>query len=269
MKFGFIGGGNMAAAMIGGLMQEGFAGEDIGVAETNAERRAWLTREFGVAVEESAAGVLAADAIVLAVKPQQLSPLLRSLPPLRPDQLVLSIAAGVRALDISRWLGGHPAVVRAMPNTPALVGAGISGLFALDGVSEAQKRQAHGILEAVGRVVWVGDEALIDVITAVSGSGPAYVFYFMEALEQVGIDLGMPADVARLLTLHTFFGAAALAVKDPSEPADLRARVTSKGGTTERGIVALEEAGVKFAIGRAARAAAERAREIGDMLGKD
>lgn len=269
MKLGFIGGGNMAAAMIGGLLQKGFEREAIGVAEPQAERRAWLAREFGVAVEESAADTLAAELIVLAVKPQQLPDLLRGLPRLKPEQLVVSIAAGVRALDISRWLGDHPAVVRAMPNTPALVGAGIAGLFALPGVSEYQKAQAGRVLEAVGGAVWVADEAQIDIVTAISGSGPAYVFYFIEALEQAGVELGLPQETARLLTLQTFFGSAALAIKDQSPPAELRARVTSKGGTTERGILALEEGGVKYAIALAARAAAERAREMGDILGRD
>ena len=269
MKLGFIGGGNMAAAMIGGLLQKGFASEAICVAETQPERRAWLSKEFAVSVEESAAQTLGADVVVLAVKPQQLSALLKSLPPLKPHQLVLSIAAGVRAPDISRWLGHHPAVVRAMPNTPALVGAGIAGLYALPGVSEVQKGQASLILDAVGAAVWVADEAQIDTVTAISGSGPAYVFYFIEALEQAGVDLGLPPETARLLTLQTFLGAAALAIKDQSPPAELRARVTSKGGTTERGILALEDGGVKYTIGLAARAAAERAREMGDQLGKD
>jgi pyrroline-5-carboxylate reductase len=269
MKLGFIGGGNMAAAMIGGLLQKGFAATDIDVAETNPERRAWLAHEFAVAAHENTEAINAADVIVLAVKPQQLSEILRALSPLKQEQLVLSIAAGVRAGDIARWLGGHTAVVRAMPNTPALVGAGIAGLFALPEVTAAQKTQASRILEAVGRVIWVEQEAQIDAVTAISGSGPAYVFYFIEALEQAGIDLGLPAETARLLTLQTFFGAAALAIKDPAPPAELRARVTSKGGTTERGILALEEGGVAYAIGLAARAAAERAAEMGDLLGKN
>jgi pyrroline-5-carboxylate reductase len=269
MKLGFIGGGNMAAAMIGGILKKGFAASDINVAETSPDRRAWLTHEFNVVAHANDDAVLAADVIVLAVKPQQLAETLRALPKLLPEQLVLSIAAGVRAGDISRWLGGHPAVVRAMPNTPALVGAGIAGLFALPGVSETQKNDASRILEAVGCVVWLQQEAQIDVVTAISGSGPAYVFYFIEALEQAGIDLGLPADTARLLTLQTFFGAAALAIKDQSAPAELRARVTSKGGTTERGILALEEGGVGYAIGLAARAAAERAAEMGDLLSKN
>lgn len=269
MKLGFIGGGNMAAALIGGLLRQGFRADAIRVAETVPERRAWLAAEFAVAVEESAIEVLAADVIVLAVKPQQMSALLRGLPPPKPGQLVLSIAAGVRARDIARWLGGHAAVVRAMPNTPALVGAGITGLFALPEVGAGQKAWADQVLSAVGAVVWVTDETQIDAVTAISGSGPAYVFYFIEALEEAGIDLGLPADTARTLTLHTFFGAAALAIKHASPPAELRAKVTSKGGTTERGILALEESGVKAAIVRAAHAAAERAFDMGNLLGQD
>jgi pyrroline-5-carboxylate reductase len=269
MKLGFIGGGNMAAAMIGGLLQKGFAGQAIVVAEHQAERRAWMAHEFGVNVVDNAAAALVAAIVVLAVKPQQLRAALCELPPLHPGQLIVSIAAGVRASDISRWLRGHPSVVRAMPNTPALVGAGISGLYALPAVSAAQKVQATELLEAVGSVVWVDTEAQIDAVTAISGSGPAYVFLFIEALEQAAVDLGLSGETARQLTLHTFLGAAALAIKDKSTPAELRARVTSKGGTTERGLLALEEGGVKYAIGLAARAAAERAQEMGVLFGKD
>jgi pyrroline-5-carboxylate reductase len=269
MKLGFIGGGNMAAAMIGGLLQKDFPAADILVAEPHEERRVWLVQHFAVAVEESAAECLAADMIVLAVKPQQMRAALCCLPTLRDDQLVVSIAAGVRASDISRWLKGHAAVIRAMPNTPALVGAGISGLYALPGVTAEQKADATRILEAVGSVVWVAEEAQIDAVTAISGSGPAYVFLFIEALEQAAMELGLPAETAHQLTLHTFLGAAALAIKDKSSPAELRARVTSKGGTTERGLLALEEGGVKYAIGLAARAAAERAAEMGELFGRD
>ncbi|MDO9227717.1 MAG: pyrroline-5-carboxylate reductase [Pseudomonadota bacterium] len=269
MKIGFIGGGNMAAAIIGGLLQKGFAREDIIVAEQQPERRPWLAREFGVEVVDNAAAALTADVVLLAVKPQQLRAALCCLPSLDPGQLIVSIAAGVRAGDISRWLRDHPTVVRAMPNTPALVGAGITGLYALPGVDEAHKALATQLLEAVGSVVWVDSEAQIDAVTAISGSGPAYVFLFIEALEQAAVDLGLPAVTARQLTLHTFLGAAALAIRDKSTPAELRERVTSKGGTTERGLLALEEGGVKYAIGLAARAAAERAQEMGELFGKN
>ncbi len=269
MTLGFIGGGNMAAAMIGGLLDKGFTGDGVRVTEIDADRRAWLTREFGVVASESAAEAATCDVLVLAVKPQQLAAVLRGLPPLAPGQLVISIAAGARAADISRWLGGHAAVVRAMPNTPALIGAGITGLYALPGVSAEQKAQAARILEAVGDAVWVDDEALIDAVTAISGSGPAYVFHFIEALEQAGVELGLPLETARRLTLRTFHGAAALALLGEATPAELRARVTSKGGTTERGLAALDAAGVAGAIGQAARAAASRAAELGDLLGRD
>jgi pyrroline-5-carboxylate reductase len=267
MNIGFIGGGNMATAMIGGLVRQGFPAAAVCVAEPDAGRRAALAREFGVKVEESAADCLAADVLVLAVKPQILHEVLAALPALSAATCVLSIAAGVRAADISRWLSGHAAVVRAMPNTPALVGAGMAGLYALPGADAAQRARAGEVLRAVGEVVWVEDEADIDAVTAISGSGPAYVFYFIEALEAAARQLGLPAEAARALSLQTVYGAAALALRDGSEPAALRARVTSKGGTTERGIAALEANRFSDTIAQAAQAAAARARELGDLLG--
>jgi pyrroline-5-carboxylate reductase len=258
----------MAAAMVGGLLRKGFQAADIVVAEPVAERRAWLAHEYALLMEESAADCLRADVIVLAVKPQQLQAVLSPLPKLQARQLVLSVAAGVRAADIGRWLQGHVAVARAMPNTPALVGEGATGLYALPGVGTEQRAWASRIMETVGTVVWVEEESLIDAVTAISGSGPAYVFYFIEALEEAGIELGLPADTARQLALQTFLGASTLALKDGAPPAELRARVTSKGGTTERGLQALEEFGVRAAILAAARAAALRAREMGDLFGK-
>lgn len=269
MKLGFIGGGNMAAAMIGGLLQTDFPVGDITVVEPAAARRDWLVGEFAVAVEAVAQEATQADVVILAVKPQQLREVLQALPALRPDQLVVSIAAGVRAGDISRWLNGHAAVIRAMPNTPALVGAGMTGLLAMPGVSEAQKTQAARVMAAVGSLVWVETETAIDAVTAISGSGPAYVFLFIEALEQAGIEQGLSAETARALSLSTFFGAATLALRDHAPPAELRARVTSKGGTTERGLLALEAGKVREAISQAAQAAAARAAEMGDLFGKD
>lgn len=267
MKVGFIGGGNMATAMIGGMLKQGFASADIRVVEPSAERRAQLAGEFKVVIEETAEAALAVDVLVLAVKPQVLREVLSSLPKLAPATCVLSIAAGVRAGDIVRWLNGHAAVVRAMPNTPALVGAGIAGLYALPGADAEQRARAERVLKAVGQVVWVDDEARIDAVTAISGSGPAYVFLFIEALEAAALALGLAADSARALALHTVYGAAALAVQDGSEPALLRARVTSKGGTTERGIAALEAHGMRAMVLAAAQAADARAKELGDMLG--
>lgn len=269
MKIGFIGGGNMAVALIGGLLKRGYSADDIVVAEPVDAQRARLSHDFGIQVEESAAEVLRADVLVLAVKPQVLRQVLTGLPRLADHVCVLSIAAGIRAGDIARWLNGHTAVVRAMPNTPALVGAGIAGLYALPQVSAAQRQQAEAILGAVGSTVWVEHETQIDAVTAISGSGPAYVFLFIEALEDAARQLGLDADTARALALQTFYGASALAVQDGSEPAVLRARVTSKGGTTERGVAELESHRVRAALLAAARAAQARAGELGDILGAD
>jgi pyrroline-5-carboxylate reductase len=260
----------MASALIGGMLQQGFGAGQIRVVEVVPEARERLGREFGVrATGDLAEGIAGSDVLVLAVKPQQLREVAQRMRPLRAGQLAISIAAGIRAGDVSRWLGGHANLVRAMPNTPALIRAGITGLYALPGVSAAGRAGAENILGAVGETIWLGDEAMMDAVTAVSGSGPAYVFYFIEALEAAARDLGLAPETARRLSLQTFFGAAALAVQDGSEPAELRARVTSKGGTTERGIATLEARGVKAAIQAAARAAAARARELGDMLGQD
>lgn len=268
MTPGFLGGGNMAAALIGGLGRSDPQPRRLLVTETDPDRRDWIRAHLpDVEQVEGPALMAQADIVVLAVKPQQLRAALAELPPPAPGQLIVSIAAGARAEDISRWLGGHRAVVRAMPNTPALVGAGITGLYALPGVSEAQRRQADLVLRAAGATVWVEDEGLMDAVTAISGSGPAYVFYLMEALEAAALDLGLPAPLARDLSLQTFRGAAALALVDDTPPATLRARVTSKGGTTEQGIRVLEAGQVKAILGEAARAAAARSRELADLLG--
>lgn len=271
MRISFIGGGNMAAALIGGLQRQSRQGAELHlqVAENNPDRRQWLEKTYALAASAEAAEVLDCDVLVLAVKPQILRDVLQALPPLPARVCVLSVAAGVRAADIARWLNGHAAVVRAMPNTPALIGAGISGLFALPGVNDEQKELAARILAAAGEIVWVDNEAQIDAVTAISGSGPAYVFLMIEALDAAAKSLGLSPETARKLSLHTFYGASALALQDGSEPAELRARVTSKGGTTERGILALEAADVRAAIQRAAQAASARAKELGDLLGAD
>jgi pyrroline-5-carboxylate reductase len=265
MKIGFLGGGNMAAALIGGLHGR----HDIVVVEPDADKGAQLVQRYGVSHETAPAGLWDCDVIVLAVKPQQLRAALAGWPRLRPEQLVISVAAGIRAGDISRWLQGHAALVRCMPNTPALIGAGISGLFAMPEVTTSQREVTAHILAAAGAVVWVDDEAGIDAVTAISGSGPAYVFLCMEALEAAARERGLATGTARQLALHTFLGAARLAAEDGSEPAELRARVTSKGGTTERGIAALEAAHIRAAFAAAVKAAAERAAEMADLFGKD
>jgi pyrroline-5-carboxylate reductase len=181
---------------------------------------------------------------------------------------VISIVAGVRVADLARWLGGHRRIVRTMPNTPALVQAGVTGLYAPPDVDQDARSQAEAVLRAVGGVVWVEDESWLDAVTAVSGSGPAYVFYFIESLEAAAVAQGLPASTARQLALQTFFGAAKLALESGEEPAVLRQRVTSKGGTTERGIAALEAASVKAGIRQAVAAAGLRSAELGDELGR-
>jgi len=267
MNISFIGGGNMARALIGGLLAKGWTAADISVVELEPSRRELLHHDFGITVTElpSAAG---ADIVVLAVKPQQLRDVAIFLGSLLHGQLVISIAAGIRTADLARWLGGYQAIVRVMPNTPALVRCGVSALFAANGTSPAQQQQAETVLGAVGDTVWLEDESHMDAVTAISGSGPAYVFYFIEAMQQAAAELGLPPEQARTLSLQTLLGASQLALQSVESPAMLRAQVTSKGGTTERALDSMEACGVKGAIVQAIHAAAERSRELGDMLGK-
>jgi pyrroline-5-carboxylate reductase len=270
LKIGFIGGGNMAAALIGGLAGKLTAGANIHVVDINADALARLEQRFAVSTAGAIDGRLAAsDVIVLAVKPQQMREVAAQLRPHLKQQLLLSIAAGIRAADLSRWLGGHSAIVRAMPNTPALIGKGITGLAALPGVSQPQRDAAQAILQAVGQTVWLDDESLIDPVTAVSGSGPAYVFYFIEAMQQAALELGLTAEQGRELSIATFVGAAQLAVQSDEPVSLLRERVTSKGGTTFAALTSLEQSGVKEAIAKALHAAAARGRELGEEFGKD
>ena len=269
MNITFIGGGNMASALIGGLLRQGYLPAQIGVVEVSAEGRERIKHEFNVeAVADLSQGVANSKVVVLAVKPQQLPTVARELSALLDNHMVISIAAGVRANDISRWLAGYTRIVRAMPNTPALVGAAVTGLYAMAGVSEAERTAAEGILVAVGSVLWVTREELLDTVTAISGSGPAYVFYFIEAMQKAAHELGLDPAQARQLSVETFVGAARLASQSSEDPATLRARVTSPGGVTERAIQALENEGVKSAIMRAIHVANERSRELGDEFGK-
>ena len=269
MNITFIGGGNMATALISGLLQQGGSPSAIRVVEVSAEGRERLRGKYAVAVHEKlTAAALDSDIVVLAVKPQQLREVAAQLQGQLTGKLVISIAAGVRGADLARWLGGHTQLVRAMPNTPAMILSGITGLYALAGVSEEQKHQAEAVLSAVGTVVWLDAETQMDAITAVSGSGPAYVFYFMEALENAAREFGFPDGAARHLAVETFLGAAKLAAASDEDLATLRTRVTSKGGTTERALLTMETAAVKANIVRAIQAAAERSRELGDELGK-
>ncbi|CDH46285.1 MAG: pyrroline-5-carboxylate reductase [Candidatus Competibacteraceae bacterium] len=267
----FIGGGNMARSLIGGLIADGYDPDCIWVAEPDASQREFLRSRFGVHTGADNPVIAAkATVIVLAVKPQllqgvaqQLAAVIQGCPP-----LVISIAAGVRELDLRRWLGGGSlALVRTMPNTPALVSSGASALFANEFVSEDHRQLAESLLRAVGVTVWVNDERLLDVVTALSGSGPAYFFLLMEVLEQAGAALGLDADTARLLTLQTAFGAAKMALESAESPATLRVRVTSPGGTTERALTVLCEGGMELLVSKALEAARHRAKELGDLLG--
>ncbi|MBB5370509.1 MULTISPECIES: pyrroline-5-carboxylate reductase [unclassified Janthinobacterium] len=272
LKIAFVGGGNMAAALIAGLAGKLTAGANIHVIDPHAPALEKLQAQFGVSTASSAGDALrAVDVIVLAVKPQSMKEVTAQLLPFihaEKQPLVLSIAAGIRATDLSRWLGNYPAIVRCMPNTPALIGMGITGLVASSGVTATQKAQADAILQAVGATVWLDDEAQIDPVTAVSGSGPAYVFYFIEAMQQAASELGLTAEQGTQLAIATFTGAAQLAAQSTEAVSLLRERVTSKGGTTYAALTSMEESGVKAAIVKAVKAAAERGREMGDELGK-
>ncbi|MFZ2854556.1 MAG: pyrroline-5-carboxylate reductase [Rhodocyclaceae bacterium] len=270
MKITFLGGGNMANALIGGLLNTGFAAADIAVIELGAEARSRLERSYGVrcyAAPDAAA--LDCDALLLAVKPQQMREACASLVPHLAQQLVISIAAGLRLADLARWLGGHDKLVRTMPNTPALIGAGVTGLYALPAVSEAERIGAERILQAVGSTLWVADEAQMDAVTAVSGSGPAYAFLFIEALQQAAAELGFTPEQARQLSIETALGAAKLAAQSEEPASILRERVTSKGGTTEAALRTMSERGVKEGIVAGILAAEARGRELGQLLGKD
>ncbi|KXS32158.1 MAG: Pyrroline-5-carboxylate reductase [Candidatus Gallionella acididurans] len=268
MNICFIGGGNMATALIGGLLGKGFSAAQISVVEINAENRDRLGRDFSVhAFADIAEGIAGSHIIVFAVKPQQLREAAQQLSVLLSGQLLISIAAGILAEDLARWSNSR-AIVRAMPNTPALIQSGMTGLYAMPAVTAAQREQAQNILSAVGETLWLQSEAMLDAVTGISGSGPAYFFYFIEALEQAGKELGLPVQTARKLALETAFGAARLARESTEDPATLRARVTSKNGTTERALLSMEANQVKQHIITAAKAAATRSREMGEELGK-
>ncbi|MCL2020731.1 MAG: pyrroline-5-carboxylate reductase [Betaproteobacteria bacterium] len=267
MKITFIGGGNMAFAMIGGLCRQGGAANNITVIERLPEQREKIVREFGVRVlakpDEAA---IAADIIILAVKPQQMREAIVPLVGSLERQLVLSIAAGLPLATLSGWLAGFRRLIRAMPNTPALIGAGMTGLYALPEVQKEERDAAELVLRAVGEALWVEDEAEMDAITAISGSGPAYLFLFIESLEAAAGQLGFSADAARKLAIATTLGAARLAAAAEEPPALLRERVTSKGGTTAAALAVMAENKVSEGIIAGAMAARERSREMARQL---
>ncbi len=268
-KIGFIGGGNMAASLIGGLREGGAPAENIIAGEPDPDRQQWLKQEFGIAVTDNNADVVAqSDVVILAVKPQVMSavltPLKTTLQAHRP--LLVSIAAGIRESDLQRWAGGGLAIVRVMPNTPALVGAGAAGLYANELVDDDRKALAQAIMQAVGVAVWVDAESELDLVTAISGSGPAYFFYLMELMESAAIKYGMDSGQARLLTLETALGAAKLALLSEEGPAELRRKVTSPGGTTEAALNAMQQGHLPETIEQAISAAARRSRELAEEL---
>jgi pyrroline-5-carboxylate reductase len=268
MKLAFIGGGNMAQAMLAGLRTQQFIMSGITVVELDVNKHATLQQQFGIKATSSLADVAACDAIVLAVKPQQLPTLAKTLAPLLTTQLVISIAAGIRLQDLSTWLNDYQTIVRTMPNTPAQIQAGITGLYAHPAVSKEQIVIADQILRAAGETIWVDSEEKLDAVTAISGSGPAYVFYFIEALQAAAQSLNLSESEAKQLSIATFKGASLLADVSETPVTRLREQVTSKGGTTEQGLLSLENSKVKEAIKLAAERAYARAKSLGDELGK-
>lgn len=260
----FIGGGNMARSLIAGLVRQGVAPAHIHVAEPVTALRERLTADFGVKTYASATEAAAQGEVwVLAVKPQVLRDVCASLVPLAARQpLVVSIAAGITSAQLERWLGGSAAVVRAMPNTPALLGAGVTGLYATATVSDAQRTQADTVLASAGRTVWIDDEARMDAVTAVSGSGPAYVFLLAEAMEAAAVAQGLPAEAARTLVVQTLLGASRMLDESGDAPAELRRRVTSPNGTTQAAIESFQADGFEAIVARAIDAATQRGQAL-------
>jgi len=261
----FVGGGNMARSLVGGMVARGVPPGRIRVADRNADNRERLAADFGVhcfATPEEA--VRGAGFWVLAVKPQGMRPVCSSLAGLAQQlkPVALSVAAGITSRQIATWLGGAVPVVRAMPNTPSLLGAGITGLYANAHVTDHQRTQAGELIQAVGPVEWIDDEALMDAVTGVSGSGPAYVFLLAEAMADAGARQGLPPGVAARLANQTLLGAARMLTESGEDAATLRRRVTSSGGTTQAGIETLEQGGLRELVARAVGAATRRGAEL-------
>lgn len=268
----FIGGGNMATSLIGGLIADGRDPASIYVTDLDSAKLESLAERFRVQTSsDNDEAVRFANAVVLAVKPQVMAKVATSVAVAANEHrpLFISIAAGVREPDIRRWLGYDAAIVRSMPNTPALVGSGATALFANPHVNEEQRDLAESVLRAVGLTIWVDDEDLLDAVTALSGSGPAYFFLVMESMERAAVALGLNRDDARMLTIQTAFGAAKMALESSDAPATLRARVTSPGGTTERAVDALITGGIESLMHQALGAAHSRSIELGREFGGD
>jgi len=273
LKIGFIGAGNMARSLIGGLIASDFPANNIYASDPDALQLQTLNDDFGIQINpENQYTVDHCDVVVLAVKPQILKPVCQALT-CRRDSLYLSIAAGIPTTAIGNWLGekmdnGSLAIIRAMPNTPALLLTGATALYANAHTRDEQRESAEAILRAVGLAIWVDDEAQMDAVTAVSGSGPAYYFLFMEAMISAARQMGLSEANARLLTVQTAFGAAKMALEIDEEPAHLRQNVTSPGGTTERAIQTFQQGGLEKLVNEALTAAQTRAHELAEELGK-
>jgi pyrroline-5-carboxylate reductase len=270
MRIAFIGGGHMTTSLVGGLRARGLAGADLHVSDPVAAQRDRLQREFAVhATPDNAAAVREADLVVLAVKPQDMAAAAQSIAAELAGRrrIVVSIAAGIRIANLRQWLGDGTPVVRAMPNRPALIGAGITAACAGAGIADADRAAVAAVLAAAGPLVWLDDESLLDVVTAVSGSGPAYFFLMVEALEDAGAALGLPRDVARQLAAHTALGAGRMVTESHDPPATLREQVTSNGGTTAAALAVLERAGLRDTLAEAVTAAARRSAELADLFG--
>jgi pyrroline-5-carboxylate reductase len=263
----FIGGGNMASAIIGGLIKRGLAVSQIQVVEPFDEQRAKLEQQFSLQAEAAPSATLAsATVVVWAVKPQTFKDAALHTRFHTKKALHLSVAAGIRSSSIAHWLGTER-IVRSMPNTPALIGKGMTALYARDAVTPADRLAVERVIKTTGEFVWLDDEAQLDAVTALSGSGPAYVFYFIEAMMEAGVAMGLSREQAHKLAVGTFVGSSALANASDEPPETLRARVTSKGGTTYAAITSMEQDNVKNLFIRAMHAAKQRARELGDEFG--
>jgi pyrroline-5-carboxylate reductase len=268
-RIAFIGAGNMAASLIGGLRAQGIDASAIRASDRGAEQRSKISAEYGIATfEANAEAIQGADVIVLSVKPQVMKDVCLDLAVhIGEQQLVVSIAAGISCASLENWLGPR-AIVRCMPNTPALLRQGVSGLFANPRVSAAQKAQAEQVLSAVGLALWLEEEAQLDAVTAVSGSGPAYFFLLIEAMTAAGEQLGLPRATAAQLSIQTALGAARMASESDVDAAELRRRVTSPNGTTEAAIKTFQAGGFEALVQQALHAAANRSAELAEQLGQ-
>lgn len=269
----FIGCGNMGRSLIGGLLADGYRADHLCGIDQNPQQREITQGRFGIEVYEDNPGIVnQADILVLAVKPQQMQGMLTGLAAAMNgarSPLVISVAAGIRIAAIDRWLGHDLPVVRAMPNTPAIIRTGVTGLYANQRATAEHRQQAESLMRSVGAVVWLAVEEQLDIVTALSGSGPAYFFLLMELLERAAMEQGLPAEQARLLTMETALGAARMVMESSHTAATLRQQVTSPGGTTEAALQVLTQGGIEQLVSKALDAARDRSVELADRFGSD